>query len=250
MFRNKLIALEHPFAETADSSFKNDQDFASTVLWLEDQKIRHYRIEDRDALRNIDNYPEWNKAFEKYKNDIGVPTFETRIEDLDWILSYAVRLEYMDRADDFKDITGALVTEAKKPADPMAVSKNPFDSMDMNCEDFEQGVRRLGRMLNIAHHPDHLKVLEAASRIIERKLGKSAEQNTGDSDKKTVAYSLKDSGKFIYNDTDLDEAAKILRLLQVHSTRNLQTTINETIVNVQDLTANPKTDTKLGKVGF
>lgn len=92
-------------------------------------------------------------------------------------------------------------------------------------------------------------MLEAASRIIERKLGKSAEQST-DADRKTVAYSLKDSGKFLYNDADLDEAAKILRLLQVHSTRNLQTTINETIVNVQVLTANPKTDTKLGKVGF
>lgn len=134
---------------------------------MEDQKIRHYRIEDRDALRNIDNYPEWSKAFEKYKNDIGVPTFETRIEDLDWILSYAVRLEYMDRVDDFKDITGALVTEAKRPVDPTAVSKNPFDAMDMNCDDFEQGVRRLGRMLNIAHHPDHLKVKLKVSKCIK-----------------------------------------------------------------------------------
>ena len=92
--------------------------------------------------------------------------------------------------------------------------------------------------------------MEAAARIIERKIGKSAEQNTNDNDKKTIAYSLKDSGKFIFNDADLDEAAKILRLLQVHSTRNLQTAINEAIVSVQDLTANPKTDTKLGKVGF
>lgn len=66
----------------------------------------------------------------------------------------------------------------------------------------------------------------------------------------TVAYSIKDSDKFIYNDSNLDEAAKILRLLQVHSTRNVQTAINETIVCVQQITANPKTDTKLGKVGF
>lgn len=136
----------------------DDQDFASTILWLEDQKIRQYRIEDREPLRNIDDYPSWSKAFEKYKNDVGVPKFDTRTEDLDWILGYAVRLEYMDRADDFKGITGALVEEAKRPVDPTIASKNPFDSMDMSCEDFEQGVRRLGRMLNIAHHPDHLKV--------------------------------------------------------------------------------------------
>lgn len=91
-------------------------------------------------------------------------------------------------------------------------------------------------------------MLEAAARIIERKIGKSASSDR--KSERTIAYSLKDSGKFRYNDADLDEAAQILRLLQVHSTRNLQTVINETIANVQQLTADPKTDTKLGKVGF
>lgn len=97
-----------------------------------------------------------------------------------------------------------------------------------------------------------LQQLEAAARIIERKLGKSAntEQTLENDKNKTVAYSLKDSEKFMYNDPTLDEAAKILRLLQVHSTRDLQTAINEAIVSVQQITANPKTDTKLGKVGF
>lgn len=139
-------------------NYVDDQDFASTVLWLEDQKIRHYRIEDRDPLRNIDDFVEWNKSFEKYKIDIGAPKFDTRTEDLEWILSYAVRLEYMDRANDYKHITAATVAEAKKPADPTMASKNPFDAMDMSCEAFEQGVRRLGHILNIAYHPDHLKV--------------------------------------------------------------------------------------------
>lgn len=137
----------------------DDQDFASTILWLEDQKIRHYKIEDRETLRNIDDFVAWSTAFEKYKSDIGVPKFGTRIEDLEWILSYAVRLEYMDRSDDYKHITAALVEEAKKPADPTLASKNPFDAMDMKCDDFEQGVRRLGQILNIANHPDHLKVM-------------------------------------------------------------------------------------------
>lgn len=127
---------------------------------MEDQKIRHYRIEDREPLRNIDDYAAWSKAFEKYKSDIGLPKFDTRIEDLEWILSYAVRLEYLDRTDDFKHITAAAVEEAKKPADPTMASKNPFDAMDMNCEEFEQGVRRLGNILNIAHHSDHLKVMK------------------------------------------------------------------------------------------
>lgn len=98
------------------------------------------------------------------------------------------------------------------------------------------------------------QVLQAASRIIERKLGKSAELDQNSTNKpntkKPIAYSIKEANQFIFNDANLDEAAKILRLLQVHNTRIMQTAINETIVSVQQVTANPKTDTKLGKVGY
>lgn len=93
--------------------------------------------------------------------------------------------------------------------------------------------------------------MEAAARIIDRTIGRSANpEQSLDNSSKTVAYSIRDSDQFIYNEPNLDEAAKILRLLQVHSTRNVQTAINEAIVSVQQITANPKTDTKLGKVGF
>lgn len=51
-------------------------------------------------------------------------------------------------------------------------------------------------------------------------------------------------GDVVYN-----RAAKILRLLYIQDLRKLQTTINEAIVAVQAITADPKTDTKLGKVG-
>jgi RLL motif-containing protein 1 len=52
-------------------------------------------------------------------------------------------------------------------------------------------------------------------------------------------------------DADIETAARILRLLQVQSLREIQTVINETIVECQDLiTSEPKTDTRLGKVGF
>ena len=47
----------------------------------------------------------------------------------------------------------------------------------------------------------------------------------------------------------MNEAAKILRLLHIQDLRRLQTMINECIVAIQSITANPKTDTRLGKVG-
>lgn len=54
---------------------------------------------------------------------------------------------------------------------------------------------------------------------------------------------------FNMGDTMLDNAAKGLSLLYIQDLRNLQTKINETIVAAQNITANPKTDIKLGKVG-
>jgi RLL motif-containing protein 1 len=53
-----------------------------------------------------------------------------------------------------------------------------------------------------------------------------------------------DTGDYVLN-----QAAKILHLLYIHNLRDLQTRINECVVAVQSVTANPKTDTKLGKVG-
>ena len=54
---------------------------------------------------------------------------------------------------------------------------------------------------------------------------------------------------FDLGDPVLSEAAKVLRLLHIQELRDLQTHINEVIVAVQAVTANPKTDQTLGRVG-
>lgn len=46
------------------------------------------------------------------------------------------------------------------------------------------------------------------------------------------------------------QAMKVLRLAELHKLRDLQTCINECIVAMQQVTSDPKTDTKLGKVGY
>jgi len=54
---------------------------------------------------------------------------------------------------------------------------------------------------------------------------------------------------FDTGDAVLNQAAKVLRLLHIRDLRQLQTSINEALVAVQNLIADPKTDTRLGKVG-
>lgn len=66
--------------------------------------------------------------------------------------------------------------------------------------------------------------------------------------KKRYNPTTKDCGVLL-EDKSLSEAVKVLRLLHIKELRNLQTSINELIVTVQTVTANPKTDQSLGKVG-
>lgn len=97
------------------------------------------------------------------------------------------------------------------------------------------------------YHPNHLLQLEAVARIVHERVAPTASQKTA----VTGTPFPFDKGNDVVsaNDPALDYPMRILRLLQIQSLRQLQTKINETIVAVQNLTANPKTDTKLGKVG-
>lgn len=97
---------------------------------MEDQKIRHYKIEDRGNLRNIPS-SDWPKAYEKvrrpsnlihmtphqwavselpscltqYLQDLNCPFgVQERKEAVDWLLGLAVRYEYGDNGE-MQDLT-------------------------------------------------------------------------------------------------------------------------------------------------
>ena len=89
--------------------------------------------------------------------------------------------------------------------------------------------------------------------VIEERLSDSTlelvcQKYQGDKLKQRYNPTAKDCGVEL-GDESLSEAAKVLRLLHIKELRNLQTNINELIVAVQTVTANPKTDQSLGKVG-
>lgn len=117
----------------------------------------------------------------------------------------------------------------------------------VNHKDFVAGIRALAAKLKVPHHPNHLVQLEAIARIVKERLSPAAK------DRQPIVGTPfpfeKGNDIVCKEDPALDYPVRILRLLQIQSLRELQTRINETIVAVQNLTANPKTDTKLGKVG-
>lgn len=248
MLRNKLISLGHPNPESVN--INDMKSYRNLVLWLEDQHIRHYKIEDRAELRKITS-PEWTKAFEKYQVDLNCPKeLNTEIDQLKWIISYAIKLEYTDNLDKYRSMTSQKIKEAEKSqtSAPSVKSVNPFDNLDFTSPQFEAGIRTLANKLNIPYHPDHLIVLSAISRVIKENLNKEAIKLSIPEGK---PFPIFDGQGMNQNDADIEQAARILRLLQIQSLREIQTVINETIVECQDLiTTEPKTDTRLGKVGF
>lgn len=130
------------------------------------------------------------------------------------------------------------------------VVNNPLDNLDFQTEDFKEGVNHLAQLLKVPQHPDHLVTLKAISILIRNHLSAEAGQRQTQARKVSSGLSIDSSSSgFQTGDKVLDRAVKVLRLLFISDLRDLQTDINEIIVAVQALTANPKTDTALGKVG-
>lgn len=76
--------------------FTDDTYFRNFILWLEDQKVRHYKIEERGGLRNMTS-SDWTKCLQQYLDELGCPYQPSqRPQLIDWLLGYAVRLEYGD----------------------------------------------------------------------------------------------------------------------------------------------------------
>ncbi|XP_062503017.1 RNA transcription, translation and transport factor protein-like [Corticium candelabrum] len=253
MFKRKLLCLQYHSPDSID--IHNDESFRALVVWLEDQKIRHYKIEERAGLRATDS-THWNDAFNKYLSALGYQyDSSNRTTVVDWLLGYAVKLEYADNADQLTKAAQSLASVA--PAgQSKETSVQSGRRLDPESDEFKAGVSQLAKMFQLPSHGDHVLLFKAISILIEERLSSDAlvkaqqEKKAAQThDKGELIPLAKVDLGFSISDPVLNDAAKVLRLLHVAELRDLQTKINEIIVAVQKLTANPKTDQRLGKVG-
>ncbi|NXM52212.1 RTRAF protein, partial [Illadopsis cleaveri] len=175
----------------------------------------------------------------QYEKDVNCPfKIQERQETVDWLLGLAVRLEYGDNAVKYKDST----PDGAKNADNTAKNAEPLINLDVNNPDFKAGVMALANLLQIQRHDDYLVMLK--ERLTQDAIAKASQSKEG----LPVALEKHILG-FDTGDAVINEAAQILRLLHIEELRELQTKINEAIVAVQAIIADPKTDHRLGKVG-
>ncbi|KXZ46887.1 hypothetical protein GPECTOR_39g381 [Gonium pectorale] len=89
----QLNALRYP--HPVDVS--NTESARKLVIWLENLKIREYKIEDRKPLADVQS-PAWDAAFKKYLADLEcpLPPGPDLRPALEWLVAFAVNLEYED----------------------------------------------------------------------------------------------------------------------------------------------------------
>lgn len=282
MHKRKLEALQ--FQNFASFDVHDPAQLRKMILWLEEQKIRFYPTGQRQGLRDIAS-KDWEKAFLTYLKDLQCPRqFKAGMNEkelnmvLDWLLGTAVSSEYSDNAKEYNKIVppavekkteevisgvtihdGRLPTIAQSKATPQTLKlatdlASVFNipvSTEASTESLDEQVAHILRLIwrrvekTVAKGTATSKKKDPkAEGVVETKHDEKQERERAF--KTLDAYPL----GFSTGNEKLDQAAKILRLLHLQDLRELQTLINEIIVSVQEFTADPKTDSRLGKVGI
>jgi len=248
----KALGYHHP----DDVNLKDELQVRNLIVWLEDQRIRFYKIEDREALRNVTSVS-WVAALKKYLTDLSCPVSNIGQKGavVGWLIGHAVRLEYHTDASKYN--TQHEEREKRKQEVNQGEGEGGLASISGDDPDLKAGITSVSKLLNLPHHDDHMVLLQAISKMVESRLSSDAiaKSKVESAKKKPKLKEIdylplqKTSLGFDTNDSAINEAAKVIRLLQIHELRELQTRINEAIVTVQRVTADPKTDQSLGRVG-
>ncbi|XP_050295253.1 RNA transcription, translation and transport factor protein [Anthonomus grandis grandis] len=244
MSKRLLSALEYPGADKVDLS--DEKTFRAVILWLETNKIKGASQHVLGGLKN-QNSNDWNKYFDQYKDSMGCPVLGSSLEELHWLLGQAVQMHTSKNKNLYLK---HAVDNIKSSSVPSVVAENPLDKLDFRSKEFTDRINQLAKALKIVPYPDPLVTLRAVRKVVCSRLTPECVEDPSKVIMEGTPFPYQDTNLgFEINDPILSQAAKILRMLYIHDLRDLQTKANELIVKVQGVTANPKTDTKLGKVG-
>jgi len=231
----KLEALSYP---ELDSASLNGQDYCKIILWLEEEKIRLYEKIDRKALRDFNK--NWYTHVQDYAKELGVPAEDLSERNVNAKLSVLNGLTNIAVHDIYRDCAEAnelVVVPSAKAAD---------EGEKQRLTALIPAINRLLDFYSLPTLPEAAVDADtvAALRCVHARVCPPSADITGtplDLDRLPTGLSI--------DDPEVKRAAAVLRLLHGLELQQLQVNINHVINELQSLTADPKTDARLGRVG-
>jgi len=231
--KRKLQALNYPELSAACLS---GQAYMKIILWLEEEKIRLYEKIDRAPLRKFDK--SWFEAVAKYARELGVPAEGLSEKDLKVKLSVLNGLTNLAIHDIYRD-----QDEANELANAVP-QKQEVLGPKQRLGQLLPALNRIMSCFNLPMLPEDAvdtDTVAALRCILVRVAPTSAEEPTLDLQKLPLGVEVRDG--------EVKKAVAVLRLLHGLELSQLQVNINTVINELQQLTANPQTDSRLGRVG-
>lgn len=232
----KLQALNYP---EIDSVSLNGQAYCKVVLWLEEEKIRLYEKIDRKVLRDFNKA--WYTYVQDYCKELGVESegldernINVKLRVLNALTNLAIHDIYRDQVE-----ANELTLAAPSKAAPGGAERQRLQHLI-------PAINRLLDCFKLPKLPDDAPDSDtvAALRCVHSRVCPSAQGDSSenlDLDNLPVGLQI--------NDPEVKRAAAVLRLLHGIELQQLQVHINGVINELQQLTADPKTDARLGRVG-
>jgi len=230
----KLQVLSYPDLGAASLS---GEAFCKIVVWLEEEKIRFYEPKNRKGLREFGDA--WWKHVAAYAKELNVPgevsekDFPAKKRLLNGLTNLAIHDVYRDKA------------EAKEI--PLAPPTKPVSGGVENKQQLAEMIPELNKLMEQYTlpklQPDAIDTdTVAALRCIKTRMSQKGKGSLDlDLDSLPIAVDI--------TDPEVRQAARMLRLLHNIEMGQLQVNVNLVLNELQQLTANPKTDSKLGRVG-
>jgi len=238
-----VLALGHPAAPgwagcavpLSDPSRRGD--LAAVVGYVEDRKVRALDISERAGLRSAG--AAFDAALLQYLAALGCP--HTRITDaaVGWLLARAVNCEYEDRG---AECNARAAARAAAAAPPPADERRRIDA----------ALRGLCASAGVpytsleADGPAALGALAAKARAAETAPSAAGGAAAAAPPPDAAQFPL----GFSSDDAAVDERARVLRMLYISDLRRLQDDVSRCLSAAQAYTADPKTNSTLGKVGY
>jgi RLL motif-containing protein 1 len=242
----RLCCIDYPRWKEVD--LETPADIHAVVCWLEEHRLRALSTEQRgEKLAQYESRAQLETMMRWYWHEVVGETAErvphppeTLTQLLDALIEEAIATEYTE-------LEAEYVTSSS-----LLMHQTAFDGALLQPDErqrFHQAVvalaQRLGFDNNHLNSFSTLEILQSLRSVCHRAFDLPVRSTTG-----SYAQTLDEIPLgFSTGDRQLDEAAKILRLLFITDLKDIQAEINSLLEKLQSFTALPATDSSLGRHG-